>query len=119
MGMFGRMTRSEADFFPTKLVCKRFGVPPPLNAQPDIEDGQSTQAGTEQPVSRSDIDDLISEASWRAQQQAEARASEGSAAQAEAAKDIVIDIERNEALEAQKASEAVFQSIFGDDSDEE
>lgn len=116
MGMFGRMTRSEADFFPTKLVCKRFGVPPPLNVQSGNEDGQSTPAGPEQPVTRSDIDNLINEASRRAQQQAGARASEGPAAQAEAAKDIVIDIERNEALEAEKASEAVFQSIFGDDS---
>lgn len=118
MGMFGRMTRSEADFFPTKLVCKRFGVPPPLNVQPD-EEGQSTPAEPEQPVSRSDFDDLINEASRRAQQQAGARASEGPAAQTEAAKDIVIDVERNEALEADKASEAVFQSIFGDDSVEE
>lgn len=119
MGMFGRMTRSEADFFPTKLVCKRFGVPPPLNVQPDNKDDKSTQAGPEQPVSRSDIDDLISEASRRAHQQAGARASEGPAAQPEAAKDIVIDMEHNEALEAEKASEAVFQSIFGDDSDED
>lgn len=119
IGMFGRMTRSQGDFFPTKLVCKRFGVPHPLNVQPDNEDGQSTPARPEQPVSGADIDDLVNEASRRAQQQAGARTTEGPAAQAEAAKDIIIDVERNEALEAEKASEAVFQSIFGDDSAED
>ena len=115
MGMFGRMTRSEADFFPTKLLCKRFGVPPPLNVQPGNKDARSTPAGPQQPVCRPELDDLINEASRRARQQAGAHASERPAAEAKAAKDIIIDVERNEALEAEKASEAVFQSIFGDD----
>lgn len=116
MGMFGRMTRSEADFFPTKLVCKRFGVPPPLNVQPDEEGGQSTPAGPEQPISKSDIDELINEASKRAHQQQPRLAP---ASEEAVPGEPIIDVERNEALESEKASEAVFKSIFGDDSDEE
>ena len=116
MGMFGRMTRSETEFFPTKLVCKRFGVPAPLHVQPDEEDGPSIPAGPQQPVSKSDIDELINEASRRSQQQQPSTPThEGSPFLAEP----IIDVERNEALESEKAGAAVFQSIFGDDSDDE
>lgn len=116
LGMFGRMTRSEADFFPTKLVCKRFGVPPPLNVQPDEEGGQSTPTGPEQPVSKSDIDELINEASKRAHQQ---QSRSAPASEETAPSEPTVDVERNEALESERASEAVFKSIFGNDSDEE
>jgi G patch domain-containing protein 1 len=33
--------------------------------------------------------------------------------------EIVVDAEKNEALEGQRAGEAVFKAIFGDDSDED
>ncbi|KAI1343027.1 DUF1604-domain-containing protein [Xylariaceae sp. FL0016] len=39
MGMYGSMTRSVADFYPTRLLCKRFNVPPPVHVQPDTEGG--------------------------------------------------------------------------------
>ncbi|KAG0342547.1 hypothetical protein BG004_005661 [Podila humilis] len=35
MGMFGPLTRSTVDFFPAKLLCKRFNVP---NPHPDHKD---------------------------------------------------------------------------------
>ncbi|KAF9925341.1 hypothetical protein BGZ67_008720 [Mortierella alpina] len=35
MGMFGPLTRSSVDFFPSKLLCKRFNVP---NPHPDHKD---------------------------------------------------------------------------------
>jgi G patch domain-containing protein 1 len=33
--------------------------------------------------------------------------------------EIVVDADRNEALEGQRAGEAVFKAIFGDDSDDD
>ncbi|KAI1163959.1 hypothetical protein F5B18DRAFT_288644 [Nemania serpens] len=37
LGMYGSMTRSVTDFFPTRLLCKRFNVRPPAHVQPDGE----------------------------------------------------------------------------------
>ncbi|KAL9489030.1 hypothetical protein ACSS6W_001307 [Trichoderma asperelloides] len=37
MGMFGNMTRSVADFYPTRLLCKRFNVKPPAHSRRDDE----------------------------------------------------------------------------------
>ncbi|KAH9907344.1 DUF1604-domain-containing protein [Xylariomycetidae sp. FL2044] len=35
LGMYGAMTRSVADFYPSRLLCKRFNVKPPAHVQPD------------------------------------------------------------------------------------
>ncbi|KAK8085029.1 hypothetical protein PG997_006300 [Apiospora hydei] len=40
LGMFGTMTRSTADFYPTRLLCKRFNVRPPAHVQPDGGNGE-------------------------------------------------------------------------------
>ncbi|KAK7942791.1 uncharacterized protein PG986_011904 [Apiospora aurea] len=40
LGMFGAMTRSTADFYPTRLLCKRFNVRPPAHVQPDGGNGE-------------------------------------------------------------------------------
>ncbi|OHE94526.1 hypothetical protein CORC01_10159 [Colletotrichum orchidophilum] len=37
MGMYGRMTRLTADFFPTRLLCKRFNVQPPAHSPLDSD----------------------------------------------------------------------------------
>ncbi|KAK8045319.1 hypothetical protein PG993_005343 [Apiospora rasikravindrae] len=46
LGMFGAMTRSTADFYPTRLLCKRFNVRPPAHVQPD---GGNSEPKAEQP----------------------------------------------------------------------
>jgi G patch domain-containing protein 1 len=122
VGMFGRMTRSEQDFYPTRLLCKRFGVHPPAHVQPDPdrEGGPPQEQGPSQPFSKSDIDDLIRESSG-VNSQWSTRTATASTENATSVKDkeVVIDVERNEALEGEKAGEAVFKAIFGDDSDED
>ncbi|KAJ4293863.1 hypothetical protein N0V88_005377 [Collariella sp. IMI 366227] len=35
LGMFGPMTRTVTDFYPTRLLCKRFNVKPPEHISPD------------------------------------------------------------------------------------
>ncbi|KAL7946589.1 hypothetical protein V8C42DRAFT_344411 [Trichoderma barbatum] len=44
MGMFGKLTRSVEDFYPTRLLCKRFNVKPPAHARRDDEPEASKAA---------------------------------------------------------------------------
>ncbi|KAI0429104.1 hypothetical protein F5Y09DRAFT_269997 [Xylaria sp. FL1042] len=37
LGMYGAMTRTVTDFYPTRLLCKRFNVRPPAHVQPDAD----------------------------------------------------------------------------------
>ncbi|KAK8121001.1 hypothetical protein PG999_005121 [Apiospora kogelbergensis] len=48
LGMFGAMTRSVSDFYPTRLLCKRFNVRPPAHVQPDGGNGDA-KAGSQPP----------------------------------------------------------------------
>ncbi|CAM1506498.1 Fc.00g061390.m01.CDS01 [Cosmosporella sp. VM-42] len=43
VGMYGKMTRSVEDFYPTRLLCKRFNVRPPEHVRPDNEPEQSSR----------------------------------------------------------------------------
>ncbi|KAI9149758.1 hypothetical protein H9P43_009937 [Blastocladiella emersonii ATCC 22665] len=44
-GRFGSLTREVVDFFPARLLCKRFGVPVPLNgAAPSARGGERESA---------------------------------------------------------------------------
>ncbi|KAI1195737.1 hypothetical protein F5X97DRAFT_231795 [Nemania serpens] len=45
LGMYGAMTRTVTDFYPTRLLCKRFNVRPPAHVQPDGE----MEKGTNKP----------------------------------------------------------------------
>lgn len=133
VGMFGRMTRSEEDFYPTRLLCKRFGVHPPAHVQPgpEREGGAAQDSGTaanagqpggpSQLISKSDIDDLIRESGGRNQHWSASASKSGSEDVAPVMEqpEVVVDTERNEALEGEKAGEAVFKAIFGDDSDDD
>lgn len=131
LGMFGPLTRSVADFYPTRLLCKRFNVKPPAHVQPD-EDAASEKPGRQPPSQYGFYGDStplqqnylalepvpsVSAASSGPQQApplpkvsaAEARVSVASQ---------VVDSSRNEALEATRAGEEVFKAIFGDSDDE-
>jgi G patch domain-containing protein 1 len=128
MGMYGPMTRSTQDFHPTRLLCKRFGVQPPAHVQPDAagpEDGfreessrhaylstDNSQGKASDLISKAAIDDLIKDYSGM-------NPETSVQAPTPQLKEPVVDIERNEALEAERAGEAVFKAIFGDDGDDD
>jgi G patch domain-containing protein 1 len=133
VGMFGPMTRSTQDFYPTRLLCKRFNVKPPAHVQLDpdrtAEDGGDGvaggyQAGDGQPgrslelVSKSAMNDIMIASGGRNQYLSSSGAGPGATDPQQPTEDIV-DPDRNEALEGERAGEAVFKAIFGDDDDDD
>jgi G patch domain-containing protein 1 len=141
IGMYGPMTRSIVQFFPTRLLCKRFNVKPPTHVQLDpdratgddsyvVDGGKNQSAGPAatssfvpgarlELVSESAMNDIIRESGgFNAQFTATSGRSESDAT--EKPKEVVkVDAERNEALEADRAGDAVFKAIFGSDDEDE
>ncbi|TVY71319.1 G patch domain-containing protein, partial [Lachnellula suecica] len=121
LGMYGPMTRSSQDWYPTRLLCKRFNVKPPAHVQPgstEHTDEAATSRNTAPDlVSRNVIDEMMRNQNWDHTMSRHFPDSEPVIK--EEPKEVVIDVERNEALEGQKAGEAVFKAIFGDDSDDD
>ena len=125
LGMYGPMTRSSKDWYPTRLLCKRFNVKPPAHVQPGAtEHGDENivpRNGAPDLVSKTAIDDMMKEANWSefnnrnkpAEREVDVKVEE------EELKPVVVNAERNEALEGKRAGDAVFKAIFGDDSDED
>ncbi|KAK8240399.1 hypothetical protein HDK90DRAFT_532110 [Phyllosticta capitalensis] len=140
LGMYGPLTRQIKPFFPTRLVCKRFNVKPPSSVQPDPSTQQQSQqhdAATSSAAPQRDLtlipDSAIHEmlrdapASFRTAQApstvaaaagdtgGEGEPTSGASFPTQAP----VDVERNEALEEQRAGDEVLKAIFGDDDDDE
>jgi G patch domain-containing protein 1 len=125
LGMYGPMTRTQFDFHPSRLLCKRFNVPPPAHIPPaaDNDEGDSG-ARAREAVSKPEMDKMVHEyltrgstlqrPQWLNQTPAP-NIPEPSAASAHA----TVDVEVNEALAKERAPEDVFKSIFGDDDDDD
>lgn len=134
VGMFGPMTRSVQQFYPSRLLCKRFNVKPPAHvlvgqdqAAGDTADGgggyASDAAYTRGPpardldlVSTSSIKDMLAEAGMAVPLN-DAAPPKGQVGTDEV--EPVVDVERNDALEGRRAGDAVFKAIFGDSSDDD
>jgi len=138
MGMYGGLTRTIEEFWPTRLLCKRFNVRPPKhvesasNSESEAKSGsdasthlhlstfmqQSTQPsgqptiqpqppqrGPKELVSRNDITEMMREVKGDASYELP-KAPETT---------VQVDVEKNEALERERAADDVFKAIFGDD----
>jgi G patch domain-containing protein 1 len=120
IGMFGAMTRSSISFYPTRLLCKRFNVKPPDHVQSgpsnpaersEAPSGGRFQlagyqtAGPKELVSQKVMDQLMHEVG-------------ASSDTAEKPKPIIVEPERNEALEAERPGEEIFKAIFGSDDED-
>ena len=127
LGMYGPMTRSSFPFHPSRLLCKRFNVKPP----PDMPHGADSDAGdsgfkprTEEAVSKSSMDQMLHEmltngpALQRPAWMGKPAEDSVSTAQSQPLEHAAVDVEKNEALSKERASEDVFKAIFGDDDDE-
>ncbi|KUJ20654.1 DUF1604-domain-containing protein [Mollisia scopiformis] len=123
LGMYGPMTRSTKDWYPTRLLCKRFNVKPPAHVQPgatehDEEASIGPKNSAPDLVSKSALDDMMKE-SFDQQNRGRATPVEVEVEKPKEVAVVVVDKERNEALEGKRAGEAVFKAIFGDDSDDD
>jgi G patch domain-containing protein 1 len=123
LGMYGPMTRNSQDWYPTRLLCKRFNIKPPAHVQPGstehADEGAAPRNAAPDLISRSAIDEMMRNQNWENNSRSSSKPAETEAVVKEEPKEMVIDVERNEALEGQKAGEAVFKAIFGDDSDDD
>lgn len=127
LGMYGPMTRQILQFYPTRLVCKRFNVKPPDHVQMNPSNTAGDAASTAAPardltvVSQTAIQEMMRENALRQPYSAPTDDARAVGVQRTAAPvHAPVDVERNDALEAEKAGDAVFKAIFGsDDEDEE
>lgn len=114
MGMYGQMTRSVRDFYPSRLLCKRFNVKPPAHVQldPDASVKDEHRPG---PAPMDGVLGNSPKGSGPKGSSGTSRASPGVPKQDA----LVIDTDKNEALEGKRAGEEVFKAIFGESSDDE
>ncbi|KAK3342409.1 hypothetical protein B0H65DRAFT_575607 [Neurospora tetraspora] len=110
LGMFGTMTRSTTDFYPTRLLCKRFGVKPPAHVQPDNYDATSA---VERELLGLEFGSTGGGGGGGSTAMADLERGGGEAQKPAAA---VLDTSRNEALEGKRPGDEVFKAIFGDNS---
>ena len=120
IGMFGPLTRSTISFYPTRLLCKRFNIKPPAHVHMDPGDhltgGTGGPVGTPRAtksslVSQETMDQLLLESGI-------AMSDKQISTPVPEQKPVVIEPERNEALEGERPGEAVFKAIFGSDSED-
>ena len=114
MGMFGNMTRSVRDFYPTRLLCKRFNVKPPVHLQPEVEPEappEPRQTGPRLAIelrpSTPSADKVAKEPDSSAPAPAESQVEEAE-----------VNPERNDAVEGKAAHAEVLRAIFGDSDSE-
>lgn len=129
VGMYGPLTRSVVEFFPTRLLCKRFNIQPPAHVATDPTPASgplSTAPVPENPrssalpqrrlelVGTKDVQEMVRERGLTVHAAAEDGKRGDEAPGREA---VVVDPERNEALERERPGDAVFRAIFGSESE--
>ena len=149
VGMYGPLTRSVEDFYPTRLLCKRFNIEPPAQLQVDpgrdpSELGKRQDEGvgranepeqthsTALPqknlelVGKRDMDELrvsgrigvmnVMNRNATGVEDGGDGMEDGGMERREA---VIVDPDKNEALEEERPGESVFKAIFGSDSEDD
>ncbi|KAL3590568.1 hypothetical protein FPOAC2_12762 [Fusarium poae] len=116
IGMYGKMTRKVQDFYPTRLLCKRFNVRPPAHSQPDTQTGMgSGSRNHEDPRPMDDVE--ISSRSPNVDIQMIEGTPAGTVPPAPELEP-TINPDKNEAVEGKTAHDEVLRAIFGDSDSE-
>lgn len=122
MGMFGPMTRSMINFYPSRLVCKRFNVQPPENAV----DGSGVNGSSSRRERPSQFDAYEYEPGKQGTSPIAIKHEAGGIGVGPIPTDAKppeqvtgIDLEKNEALEQERPGQHVFRAIFGSDDEDE
>lgn len=130
IGMFGPLTRSVENFYPTRLLCKRFNVKPPANmvidpgneADRDLSRSHIASSGSRFASAgfQMDTDEHVLAPLESLQSLTTAsHEREMSLGHEQAPAPVEIDAGRNEALEGERPGDAVFKAIFGSDDEDE
>ena len=135
VGMYGPLTRSVENFYPTRLLCKRFNVQPPAHVQVDpgkappgsdagANSGSSTALSQKrlELVGKKDMDELRMTGGGMREFVQSSEVIEGNTGEEGGQSKVgavVVDPDRNEALEQERPGEAVFKAIFGSDSEDD
>jgi G patch domain-containing protein 1 len=122
MGMFGHMTRSVEDFYPTRLLCKRFNVRAPAHVRPDYEAERAPPAsnagdGFKVPVQWPSTVSITPDVAPPAVT-AQIEAPSSSRTQKAMEPSSEVNPEENEAVEGKVANADVLKAIFGDSDSE-
>lgn len=123
IGMFGPMTRTRLQFYPTRLLCKRFNVKAPAHADPGkgpAGDDDVVSDSRLDVVSQNKIDQMMRETWSRPINPPEGNNVTLSAEPLQPPPPRPqVNIEVNEAIEAERPEDAVFKAIFGSDSEDD
>jgi len=109
INMYGPMTRSTMEFYPTRLLCKRFNVKDP-HPLPGAEEETKEQV---------DVTLVNKDALKELKSQAMNVGGSYDLADVKIEDSVEVHADRNEILEGERAADEVFKSIFGEDSDDE
>ncbi|KAI5257237.1 DUF1604 domain protein [Aureobasidium subglaciale] len=122
IGMFGPMTRTRIQFYPTRLLCKRFNVKAPAHADPGkgpTGDDSVVLDSRLDVVSQDKMDQMMRE-TWSRPKAAPDGGNETLlSTPAEPQVRPQVNVEVNEAIEAERPGDAVFKAIFGSDSEDD
>jgi G patch domain-containing protein 1 len=126
MGMFGQMTRSTEDFYPTRLLCKRFNVMAPAHSQPDNEANSEPRRGRGPDWPSMSFPDLGAPSQPSAgpmeeggQSRSQGTSESPAVGAIEAPKpEVEVNPDKNDAVEGKAAHEDVLRAIFGDSDSE-
>ncbi|KAF5551186.1 dipeptidyl-peptidase III [Fusarium phyllophilum] len=117
IGMYGQMTRTVEDFYPTRLLCKRFNVRPPAHSQAEAEaepgSGTTSRDGGSGPMEDVKMNSTFPTGGIKSIEGAPANTMPP-APEPEPA----IDPHKNEAVEGKTAHDEVLRAIFGDSDSE-
>lgn len=135
LGMFGPLTRSTKQWHPARLLCKRFNVKPPTHVDPGgVPPGTEGEAKAALPqrnlelVGKKEMDEMMRESNVGRMGIRSVMGTgggeegtpglEGGGDGVLKREEIVVDPERNDALEKERPGEEIFKAIFGSDSED-
>ncbi|KAF5662044.1 dipeptidyl-peptidase iii [Fusarium heterosporum] len=117
VGMYGKMTRTSEDFYPTRLLCKRFNVRPPAHSQSEaeVETGSTTRGrdGGSGPM-----DDVKMKSTFPVGDIKSIGGAPPRTTPAVPVPEPAINPDKNEAVEGTTAHDEVLRAIFGDSDSE-
>jgi|SRR5271170_7784428 len=108
INMYGYLTRSRTEFYPTRLLCKRFNVKDPHPV-----------GSAEEPKETVDTSLINAEAVKELKREARATGTYDLANVEIPEEAVEVHADRNDVLEGERVGDDVFKSIFGEDSDDE